>query len=76
MPRVSLTPQAEESRLEIWGHIARDSHERADRFIDRIDAKCRQYARQPEMGDPRPDFVVHGARDIPTLFRDVFGDDA
>lgn len=99
MPRVLLTPQAEESRLALWRYIAQDSADHADRQIDRIDEKCRRYAHQPLMGDSRPDLgtevrcfpvdsqvviyrplddgillllVIHGARDIPRVFRESF----
>lgn len=99
MPQVLLTSEAEESRIEIWLHVARDSPEAADRLLERVDEKCRLYATQPEMGSPRPDLgpqvrcfpvgnhvvvyrpipdgivvllVIHGARDIPSAFRELF----
>lgn len=99
MAQVLLTPEAEESRIEIWLHVAGDSPEAADRLLEGIDEKCRLYATQPEMGSARPDLgrqvrcfpvgnyvvvyrpiedgivvllVVHGARDIPTVFRELF----
>lgn len=99
MAQVLRTPAAEESRIDIWLHIAEDNPAAADRQLERIDDKCRLYAEQPEMGDPRPDLgqdircfsvgnyvviyrpledgilvllVVHGARDIPAVFRSLF----
>lgn len=55
MARVLCTSEAEESRVDIWLHIAQESPQAADRLIERIDEKCRLYATQPQMGDPRPD---------------------
>jgi toxin ParE1/3/4 len=99
MRHVYKTPAAEDSRIDIWLHIAQDNPAAADRQLDRIDKKCEAYANQPEMGDLRPDLgseircfivgnyvvlyrpvddgilvllVVHGARDIPAVFRSVF----
>ncbi|HPM80454.1 MAG TPA: type II toxin-antitoxin system RelE/ParE family toxin [Candidatus Anammoximicrobium sp.] len=99
MPQLLLTSEAEESRIQIWLHVAQDSPDAADRLLERIDEKCRLYATQPEMGSPRPDLgrqvrcfsvgnyvviyrpledgilillVIHGARDIPTVFRELF----
>lgn len=99
MAQLLLTPEAEESRIEIWLHVAQDSADAADRLLERIDEKCRLYATQPEIGSPRPDLgrqvrcfpvgnyvviyrpledgilvllVIHGARDIPTVFREFF----
>ncbi len=101
MPQVLLTPDAEESRIEIWRYVAQDSPDAADRLLERIDEKCRLYATQPRMGSPRSDLgqnvrcfpvgkyvviyrpiadgivvllVVHGARDIPAVFREHFHD--
>lgn len=102
MPRVLRTPDAEESRLDIWCYLLQQSgsHDVADRFLDTLDEKCRLIATHPRMGRPRPDLtpdvrsvsvgayvilyrpiddgielllVVHGARDIPPLFRARYG---
>jgi plasmid stabilization system protein ParE len=43
-PRVLRTTDAEESRIAVWRHIAKDSERAADRLLDRIDEKCRPYA--------------------------------
>jgi toxin ParE1/3/4 len=99
MAQVLLTIEAEESRIELWLHVAQDSSDAADRLLERIDEKCRLYATQPEMGIPRPELgrqvrcfpvgnyvviyrpledgilvllVIHGARDIPAIFRELF----
>ena len=99
MAQVLLTTAAEESRIDIWRHVAEDSPDAADRLLERIDEKCRLYATQPKMGSPRPDLgrevrcflvgnyvviyrpiedgivvllVIHGARDISAIFRDIF----
>ena len=55
IPQVLLTPEAEESRIEIWRYVAQDSPDAADRLLGRIDEKCRLYATQPGMGSSRPD---------------------
>jgi toxin ParE1/3/4 len=55
MPQMLRTSEAEESRVDIWLHIAQESPRAADRLIERIDEKCQLYATQPQMGDPRPD---------------------
>jgi len=55
MGKVTRTPQAEESRLEIWKYIARDNVDAADRMIRRIDEKCALYADSPLLGDIRED---------------------
>ncbi len=99
MSHVLLTADAEESRVDIWLHVAVDSPTAADRLMTRIDDKCRLYATHPHMGALRPDLgpqvrcfsvgnyvviyrpiedgivvllVIHGSRDIPTVFRDLF----
>jgi toxin ParE1/3/4 len=101
MARIVRTPQAIECFIAIGEYIEEQSQslEIAKRFLRTIDAKCEQYARQPLMGDRRPDLgtdvhcftvgnyvvlyrplcdgielllVVHGARDIPAVFRDQF----
>lgn len=43
MGKVLLTPDAEESRVNIWLYLAERSQspEVADRFLDTIDQKCR-----------------------------------
>jgi toxin ParE1/3/4 len=104
MARVLRTSEARQNLRDLGRYIAQQSGDRslALRFLDRIARKCEQYARQPLMGDARPDLgpdvrcfpvgnyvviyrplpdgilvllVVHGARDIPAVFRDLFGDD-
>jgi toxin ParE1/3/4 len=55
--RVVRSDGAERDLDEIGLHIARQSGSLniALRFLDRINDRCAAYARQPEMGDPRPD---------------------
>ena len=57
MSRVEQTRDVEEDVWEIGRYIAQRSGslDVALQFLDRIDEKCLAYARQPEMGDPRPD---------------------
>jgi toxin ParE1/3/4 len=55
MPKVLLTRDAEESRIEIWLHVARDNPAAADRLLERIDERCQLYAEQPLMGEARAD---------------------
>jgi toxin ParE1/3/4 len=64
MARVLRTDAAEESRLDIWLHIASDSIQAADRLIRAIDDNCRLYATQPLMGVARPD-LAPGIRCFP-----------
>jgi toxin ParE1/3/4 len=45
-----LTPQAEKDLDEITDFIAPDDPAAANRFIDRIEAKCRALAEMPGMG--------------------------
>jgi hypothetical protein len=44
MAQVLLTTAAEESRIQVWRHVAEDSPDAADRLLERIDEKCRLYA--------------------------------
>jgi toxin ParE1/3/4 len=57
VPQVLRTAQAELDLLEIWGSVARRSPEKADRFTEAIDAKCRLVARFPEMGRSREELA-------------------
>jgi toxin ParE1/3/4 len=55
---VRLSRLAQRDLLEIWMHIAADRDAAtADRWIDRIEARCRQLAQFPESGPPRPDIA-------------------
>ncbi|MGD9721060.1 MAG: type II toxin-antitoxin system RelE/ParE family toxin [Pirellulales bacterium] len=55
MPQVLLTRAAEEARIEIWLHIARDNSTAADNVVEEIDRRCRLCASQPLLGEGRPD---------------------
>ena len=62
MGEVRLSRSAQRDLTEIWFHIAADKGPAtADRWIDRIEARCRQLAEFPESGPPRPD-IADGAR--------------
>jgi toxin ParE1/3/4 len=61
---VRLSQLARRDLLEIWFHIAADKGPNtADRWIDRIEARCRQLAEFPESGPLRSD-IAAGARMI------------
>ncbi|HUG92889.1 MAG TPA: type II toxin-antitoxin system RelE/ParE family toxin [Planctomycetaceae bacterium] len=64
MPTVRRTRDVEFDLLEIWLHIARDNPDAADRLLTRIEEKCESYARQPGMGDNRPE-LGEGVRSFP-----------
>lgn len=49
---------------EIWDYIARDNPAMADRVIDKIAAKCEMLARQPLIGEARPDLATN-LREVP-----------
>ena len=53
MARVTRRPLAATDILDIWEHIAEDSLEQADRWIDRLDEKLELIAGQPLMGRAR-----------------------
>ena len=57
MARVIRTPLARQDLKEIGRHIARESRSRsvALRFLDSFQQRLQLYARQPEMGQRRPD---------------------
>lgn len=53
MPTILRRPRASADLSEIWEFIAGDNVQRADEFVDRIDAKFRALAAQPLMGRER-----------------------
>lgn len=53
MARVTRRPLAAADILDIWGHIAEDSVDQADRWVDGLDGKLRLIATQPQMGRSR-----------------------
>lgn len=61
MSHVLRTDLADDDLLEIGDYIHRRSGsvEVAFRFLDRIDAKCRLYSGNPDMGDARADLGLN-----------------
>ncbi len=57
MPNIVLRPCA---RIidGIWDYIAEDSEAQADAFVDRMAAKFKLLARQPELGRMRDDLMT------------------
>jgi toxin ParE1/3/4 len=55
MPRLLKRPQAESDLEDIWWYIAQDSPQNADRFLDRIEERCRALADFPTIGRCRDD---------------------
>ena len=53
MARVTRRPLAAADILDIWDHIAEDSLEQADRWVDKLDEKFTLLATQPLMGRAR-----------------------
>ncbi len=60
MATVHRSSRAETDLIEIWGSIAKDDPNAADRQLDRIDAACEMLAKNPQGGPRRED-----------LFRDL-----
>lgn len=56
MNRAVLSPQARRDLDEIWIHIALDSIIYADRFVDRLYARCIDIAQAPLAGRARPEY--------------------
>lgn len=63
---VFLSPEAEEDLSDVWAYIARERAARlsADRFIEKLQAKCRAIARSPGIGRARED-LGPGVRSCP-----------
>ena len=47
MARVTRRPLAAADILDIWDHIAEDSLDQADRWVDKLDEKFKLIAAQP-----------------------------
>ena len=58
MARVTRRPLAVADIFDIWDHIAEDSLERADRWIDKLDEKFSLIATQPLMGRARHELAA------------------
>ena len=64
MGRVTRRPLAAVDILDVWDHIAEDSLEQADRWIDNLDEKLKLIATQPLMGRARGELAA-GMRSFP-----------
>lgn len=58
MARVTRRPLAAADLLDIWGFIAEDSIEQADRWVDRLDETLGLLATQPLMGRAREELAA------------------
>jgi toxin ParE1/3/4 len=54
MTAVTFTPSARRDVREILQYIARDSRRNGERFVARIELKCRELAAAPSLGNPVP----------------------
>jgi plasmid stabilization system protein ParE len=59
MARITRRPLAAADILDIWHHIAEDSVERADRWVDKLDEKFRLIATQPLTGRARAELAAN-----------------
>ena len=57
MARITRRPLAAADILDIWDHIAEDSVEQADRWVDKLDEKFKLIATQPLMGRARDELA-------------------
>ena len=57
MARVTRRPLAAADILDIWDHIAEDSLDQADRWVDMLDEKFRLLATQPLLGRAREELA-------------------
>lgn len=58
MARVIRRPLAAADILDIWDHIAEDSLDQADRWVDKLDEKFGILATQPLMGRVREELAL------------------
>ena len=58
MARVTRRPLAAADILDIWDHIAEDSLDQADRWVDKLDEKFRLIATQPLLGRAREELAA------------------
>ncbi|NJM59811.1 MAG: type II toxin-antitoxin system RelE/ParE family toxin [Oscillatoriales cyanobacterium RU_3_3] len=58
MATIVKRPRAELDLLDIWDYIADDSFDRADEFLDRVEAKLQTLARNPGLGRKREELLV------------------
>lgn len=59
MPRLLKRPETESDLEEIWWHIAQDSPNNADGFLDRIQETCSALADHPQMGVSRAELTIN-----------------
>jgi len=59
VPRSLKRPEAESDLEEIWWHIAQDSPNNADSFLDRIQETCSALADYPQMGVSRAELTLN-----------------
>ena len=59
MTRITRRQLAAADILDIWGHIAEDSIEQADRWVDKLDEKFGLIATQPLMGRARDELSAN-----------------
>lgn len=59
MASVSRRPLAAADILDIWDHIAEDSVEQADRWVDKLDEKFKLIATQPLMCRARHELAAN-----------------
>lgn len=53
MSQVAKRPLAETDLDEIWWYLAQDNPDAADRFLDKIEERCRTLAQFPNLGVSR-----------------------
>jgi toxin ParE1/3/4 len=58
MASVTRRPLAVADILDIWDHIAEDSLDQADRWVDKLDEKLRLLAIQPLVGRARHELAA------------------
>lgn len=59
MARITRRPLAAADILDIWGHIAEDSIEQADQWVDKLGEKFEIIATQPLMGRARNELAAN-----------------
>jgi toxin ParE1/3/4 len=62
---ITLSPEADEDLIEIWGYLAREASERvADRQLREVDTVCARLKAWPYSGRKR-DELLAGMRSVP-----------
>lgn len=67
MRQYRVTPQARKDLKEIWEYIARDSIDRADMVLERIERALQRLARSPGVGHIREDLADEHHRFFPVF---------